>query len=65
MHNLFELRLGNMTVEEYEKKFLGLLRYVGFIKEEKGEDTKVFKWIAIILQRQDPIWWTQNSGRDL
>lgn len=29
-----------MTVEEYEKKFLGLLRYVGFIKEEKGEDTR-------------------------
>lgn len=55
MHNLFELRLGNMTMEEYEKKFLGLLRYVGFIKEEKGEDTKVFKWITIILQRQDPI----------
>jgi hypothetical protein len=24
-----------MTMEEYEKKFLEFLRYVGFIKEEK------------------------------
>jgi hypothetical protein len=24
-----------MTMEEYEKKFLELLRYVGYIKEEK------------------------------
>jgi hypothetical protein len=24
-----------MTIEEYEKKLLALLRYVGFIKEEK------------------------------
>jgi hypothetical protein len=27
--------LGSMTMEEYEKKFLGLLKYVGFIKDEK------------------------------
>jgi len=32
--NFFELKMGNMTMEEYEKKFLELLRYVGFIKEE-------------------------------
>jgi hypothetical protein len=35
MQEFFELKLGNMTMEEYEKKFLELLRYVGFIKEEK------------------------------
>jgi hypothetical protein len=27
--------LGSMTMTEYEKKFLGLLKYVGFIKDEK------------------------------
>jgi hypothetical protein len=35
MKEFFELKLGNMTMEEYENKFLELLRYVGFIKEEK------------------------------
>jgi hypothetical protein len=32
MQELFELKLGSMTLEEYEKKFLELLRYVSFIK---------------------------------
>jgi hypothetical protein len=35
MKDFFELRLGSMTMEEYEKNFLGLLKYVGFIKDEK------------------------------
>jgi hypothetical protein len=35
MQEFFELRLGSMTMEEYEKKFLGMLKYVGFIKYEK------------------------------
>jgi hypothetical protein len=35
MQELFELSLGSMTMEEYEKKLLGLLKYVGFIKYEK------------------------------
>jgi hypothetical protein len=35
MQELFELRLGSMIVIEYEKKFLGLLKYVGFINYEK------------------------------
>ena len=30
-----ELRLGQQTMEEYENKFLELLRYVGYIKYEK------------------------------
>jgi hypothetical protein len=29
-----DLRLGSMTMVEYENNFLGLLRYVGFIKDE-------------------------------
>ena len=35
MEEFFELKLGNMSMNEYEKKFLELLRYVRFMKEEK------------------------------
>jgi hypothetical protein len=28
MQELFELKLGNMTMDEYERKFLELLRYM-------------------------------------
>jgi len=35
MQDLFELKLGNMTMDEYERKFLEILRYVIFIKDEK------------------------------
>ena len=32
MEEFFELKLGGMSMEEYERKFLELMRYVGFIK---------------------------------
>ena len=35
MKNLFELKLGSMTMDGYEKRFFGLLKYVDFIKDEK------------------------------
>jgi hypothetical protein len=35
MKEFFELRLGSMRMEEYDKKFLGLLKYVKFIGDEK------------------------------
>jgi hypothetical protein len=35
MQEFFELRLGSMTMTEYEKKFLGFLKYVRFIDDEK------------------------------
>ena len=31
----YELKLGHLTMEEYVKKFLNLLRYVPYIKAEK------------------------------
>jgi hypothetical protein len=34
MKEFFELKLGNMTIDEYERKFLELLNYVYFIKDE-------------------------------
>jgi hypothetical protein len=32
---LYELRLGQLTINEYVNKFLELLRYVPYIKDEK------------------------------
>jgi hypothetical protein len=35
MQEFFELRLGSMTMEEYEKNFFKLLKYVRFIGDNK------------------------------
>ena len=35
MQESFELRLGSMTMAEYEKNLLGLLKYVRFIGDDK------------------------------
>jgi hypothetical protein len=35
MNEFFELKLGTMTMEEYEKWFFELLKYIDFIKDEK------------------------------
>jgi len=37
MKEFFELKLGSMTMSEYEKKFLELLWYVDFIRDEKAK----------------------------
>jgi hypothetical protein len=33
MKQLFELKLGSMTIDEYERRFLELLKYLSFIKD--------------------------------
>ena len=35
MEELFDLKLGSMTMEDYDKKFLKCLNYTYFIKDEK------------------------------
>ena len=35
MQELFDLKMGSMTMEEYVKKLLDLMRYVDCIKDEK------------------------------
>jgi hypothetical protein len=50
MQVLFEFKLGKMTMEEYERKFLEVLRY-GFHLEQEGENLEVLEWVSIILQR--------------
>jgi hypothetical protein len=34
MKEFFELKLGSMTIDDYERIFLELLKYVPFIKDE-------------------------------
>jgi hypothetical protein len=34
MKELFELKLRSTTIDEYERRFLALLKYVSFIKDE-------------------------------
>jgi hypothetical protein len=34
MKEFFELKLGSMTIDEYERRILELLKYVYFIKDE-------------------------------
>ena len=34
MKDLIEIKLGSMTIDEYERRFLGMLKYVPFIKDE-------------------------------
>ena len=34
MKEFFELKIGSMTIDKYERMFLELLKYVSFIKEE-------------------------------
>jgi hypothetical protein len=35
MKEVFELKLGIMTIDEYERRFLELLKYFSFIKDEQ------------------------------
>jgi hypothetical protein len=46
MKYLFELKLGSMKMDEYEKRFFELLKYVDFIKDEK---VKIQRFISELL----------------
>jgi hypothetical protein len=43
MKEFFELKLGSMTIDEYERNFLELLKYVPFIK---GEAVKIQRYLS-------------------
>jgi hypothetical protein len=43
MKEFFELKLGNMIINEYERRFLELLKYVPFIKDET---TKIQRYLS-------------------
>jgi hypothetical protein len=46
MKEFFELKLGSMTIDEYECRFLELLKYVPFIKEET---VKIQRYLSVLL----------------
>jgi len=50
MQELFEIRLGNMTMVEYENNFLGLSKYVGFIKNEKVKMHRVLSGLPFFCK---------------
>ena len=43
MKEFFELNIGSMTIDEYERKFFELLNYVSFIKDET---TKIQRYLS-------------------
>jgi hypothetical protein len=43
MKEFFELKLDNQTIDEYEQKFLELLKYVPFIKDES---VKIHRYLS-------------------
>jgi hypothetical protein len=45
MQEFSELKLGSITMGKYEKKFLGLIKYVGFIKDEK---IKIQRFLSVL-----------------
>jgi len=49
MKELFELNLRIMTIDEYEKRFLELLSYVGFIKNENVKIQNICEWVVGII----------------
>jgi hypothetical protein len=34
MKEFFEIKIGSMTIDEYERRFLEMLKYVSFIKDK-------------------------------
>jgi hypothetical protein len=46
MKEFFEIKLGSMTIDEYEIRFLELLKYVSFIKDET---VKIQRYLSGLL----------------
>jgi hypothetical protein len=58
MKELFELKLGSMTIDEYERRFLELMKYVSFMKDETVEIQRYLSgfpsFISEKIQYDDP-----------
>jgi hypothetical protein len=68
MQEFFELKLGSMTMIEYENKFLGLLKYVGFIKDEKVKIQRFLSGLPSFykenIQYDEPRTLTETIRKD-
>jgi hypothetical protein len=58
MKEFFELKIGSMTIDEYERRFLELLKYVSFIKDETVKIqrylSRLSSFISEKIQYDDP-----------
>jgi hypothetical protein len=58
MKDFFELKLGCMPIDEYERMFLEFLKYVFFIKKEKVKIqrhlSRIPSFISDTIQYDDP-----------
>jgi hypothetical protein len=58
MKDFFQLKLGSMPIDEYERRFLELLKYVPFIKDETVKIQTYFSgfpsFISEKIQYDDP-----------
>jgi hypothetical protein len=68
MKEFFELKLGSMTIDEYEIRFLELLKYVSFIKEESVKIQRYLSgmssFIGDKIQYDDPQKMEETIRRD-
>jgi hypothetical protein len=68
MKEFFELKLGSMTIDEYERRFLELLKYVSFIKEEQVKIQRYLSglpyFISDKIQYDDPKTLEETIRRD-
>jgi hypothetical protein len=56
MKLFFELKLGSMSMDEYEKRFFEFLKYVDFIKDEK---IKIQRFMSVL-----PSFYSENIQYD-
>jgi hypothetical protein len=58
MKEFFEIKIGSMTIYEYERRFLELLKYVSFIKDEivkiQRYLSRLASFISDKIQYDDP-----------
>jgi hypothetical protein len=68
MKEFFELKLGNMNIDEYERSFLELLKYVLFIKYETVNIQRYLSGlppsISDKIQYDDPKTMEETIRRD-
>jgi hypothetical protein len=68
MKDLFELKIGSMTIDEYERRFLELLKYVSFIKYEQVNIHRYLSgipsFISDKIQYDDPKTLKETIRRD-
>jgi hypothetical protein len=54
MKEFFELKLGSMTIDEYERRFLELLKYVSFIKDETIKMQRYLSGFPLLISEKIP-----------